>query len=195
MRSTLMGLVTALALCGVAGGAIAQGSPASGPVWVDINGNVVGPAVGADGILFDIPSLGAVVLPVRDAVLPMNVGDPVRWRIGRQWYMVRMPVVMRFESSDCSGQGYADSGSPDPGNSFLVRDIFDSVKRWIIVSSYAEVSPKPHFNSQLVQGEPGWAPPLNGYGIVCQSVDVYQGGTVVQVLRLVEVPTLPMTLR
>jgi hypothetical protein len=163
---------------------------ASGAVWVDINGNVVGPALGNQSILLKIPSVGHIVLPVDTPVFPRTFGDPIRWkyRFGVQT-VPAFPLVMSFESSDCSGQGYL-LASRQPltiGNTVQVEQYFDSVRYWLVVARYPRIDLAPHFNSQLVQGSD--FPPLLGPGAFCQTVNVWQGGPVVPVTDVIDQQT------
>jgi hypothetical protein len=162
---------------------------ASGAVWVDINGNVVGPALDNQTILLKIPSVGHIVLPVDIPVFPTTFGDPIRWkyRFGNQT-VPAFPLVMSFVSSDCSGQGYLLAlRSLTIGNTVQVEQYFDSVRYWLVVARYPRIDLAPQFNSQLVQGS-GF-PPLVGPGAFCQTVGVWQGGPVVPVTDVIDQQT------
>jgi hypothetical protein len=162
---------------------------ASGAVWVDIKGNVVGPALDNQTILLKIPSVGHIVLPVDIPVFPTTFGDPIRWmyRFGNQT-VPSFPLVMSFVSSDCSGQGYLPAlRSLTIGNTVQAEQYFDSVRHWLVVARYPRIDFAPHFNSQLVQGS-GF-PPLFGPGAFCQTVGVWQGGPVVPVTDVIDQQT------
>ena len=154
-RHTLVvAIVLTITLAGFANNAHSQAT-ANGAVWVDTTGNVVGPALGNDMILLKIPSVGNIVVLVNTPVFPTTLGDPIRWKYSINTDLVPEPtIVMRFQSSDCTGQGYVDVLPFDitSGNTVQVSQFYDSLKRWLVVGSFPTVGPIPHFNSQLVQG-------------------------------------------
>jgi hypothetical protein len=188
-RRLAVAIFSAVALAGFANNAHLQ-TIATGAVWVDTNGNFVGPALGNQMILLKIPSVGQIVLLVNIPVYPTTFGDPIRWKYSFTNINVvpEFPIVMSFESSDCSGQGYSPVFSPTIGNTILASQYFDSVRRWLVVGAYPTIGLVPHFNSQLVQGS-GFAP-LLGSGAYCQTVDVKQGGPVVPVTHVIDQQTL-----
>ena len=186
-RYTLVvAIVLTIALAGFANNALSQPT-ANGAVWVDTNGNVVGPALGNDMILLKIPSVGNIVVLVSTPVIPTTLGDPIRWKYELNTGLVPEPtIVMRFQSSDCTGQRYVDvfPFNIPSGNTVQVSQYFDSVRRWLVVGSFPTVVPIPQFNSQLVQG-------LQGPGAYCQTVDVNQNPVaIVPVTQVIDEQTL-----
>ena len=135
-------IFSVVTLAGFGNNANAQAT-GTGPVWVDTNGNVVGPALfsnfnssfGNREILLKIPSVGNIALPVDTAVFPTAIGDPIRWKYSFNRTYVALPaIVMSFESADCSGQGYLSLGTSlsfqhpalllEAGNTVVVAQFF-----------------------------------------------------------------------
>ena len=186
VRLLVVAIVLTIALAGFANNAHSQAT-ANGAVWVDTNGGVVGPALGNDKILLKIPSVGNIVVLVSTPVIPTTLGDPIRWKYEINTDLTPQPTLaMRFQSSDCTGQGYADllPFNITSGNTVQVSQLYDSVNRWLIVGSFPTVVPIPHFNSQLVQG-------LQGPGAYCQTVNVNQNAiAIVPVTHFIDQQTL-----
>jgi len=190
-RCATVAMALGIVIFGMNTTAHSQTQPATGAVWVDPNGNVVGPALGNEAILLKIPSVGQLVLGIGITVFPSTIGDPIRWKYDFR-FVPEFNIVMSFDSADCSGQGFLHTYfGTATGNTVVVLQFFDSVHHWLVVGSYPTIDPVPHFNSQIVQG-------LQGPGAYCQTVNVTQGGPVVPVTHVIDQQTLaspPMVLQ